>query len=336
MNIVWFWVLAAMLTAYAVLDGYDLGVAAVFLWLTSDEHERRLALASIGPVWNGNEVWLLAGGGMLVVSFPRVYAAGFSGFYLALMVVLWLLIGRGVSLEFRSQVDHALWRGFWDACLAVASALIALLLGVALGNLVRGLPIRADGTFQGTFSTLLNPYSLLVGILSLVTLAGHGVNYLRVKTAGGLQAAARRWSRVLGAAALALALLTTGATFLLRSGIAANFRAWLVAVLLPLLALAGLIAWTTAPPDADRRAWRGSVLTIVALLATAGLTIFPDLLHSTVDPAYSLTVYNAAAAPHGLRAAFMANIVGLAAVVFYSTYIHRTFRGKVKLDEHGY
>src|SRR5579885_3703372 len=174
MNITWFWVLGAMLTAYAVLDGYDLGVGAVSLWIAKGDDQRRMALNAIGPVWNGNEVWLLAAGGMMVVSFPRVYAAGFSGFYLALMVVLWLLILRGVSIEFRSQVDHELWRAFWDVGFCVGSLLISLLLGVALGNVLRGLPIRPVGYFQGPFTLLLNPYSILTGFLSLVILAWHG------------------------------------------------------------------------------------------------------------------------------------------------------------------
>lgn len=193
MNIVWFWTLALMLTAYAVLDGYDLGAGALHLWLARGNQERRILLNAIGPVWNGNEVWLIAAGGMMVVSFPKVYAAGFSGFYLALMVVLWLLILRGVSIEFRSQIDHELWRAFWDVGFCVGSLLISLLLGVALGNVLRGLPIRPDGYFQGTFTLLLNPYSILTGFLSLVILAWHGCNYLRVKTEGALLEKARCW-----------------------------------------------------------------------------------------------------------------------------------------------
>src|SRR5487761_28309 len=157
MNIIWFWVLSGMLTAYALLDGYDLGVGALHLWISRADEERRAALNAIGPVWNGNEVWLIAAGGMLAVSFPRVYAAGFSGFYLALMLLLWLLILRGISIEFRSQVDHPLWRDFWDAGFSLGSLLVAFLLGVALGNILRGLPLGPDGYFQGTFALLLNP-----------------------------------------------------------------------------------------------------------------------------------------------------------------------------------
>lgn len=164
MSIVWFWTLAAMLTTYAVLDGYDLGVGAIHLWVARSNPERRVSLNAIGPVWNGNEVWLIASGGMMVVAFPRLYAAAFSGFYLALIVVLWLLILRGVAIEFRGQIGHELWSGFWDATFWIASLLLALLLGVALGNVVRGLPVGADGYFNGSFALLLNPYALLTGV----------------------------------------------------------------------------------------------------------------------------------------------------------------------------
>ncbi|MCL5670332.1 MAG: cytochrome d ubiquinol oxidase subunit II, partial [Acidobacteria bacterium] len=181
MNVAWFWALSAMLTAYAVLDGYDLGVGMLSLWVARGEDQRRMAVNSIGPVWNGNEVWLLAAGGMLVVSFPRVYASGFSGFYLALMVLLWLLILRGISIEFRNQVADPLWKSLWDAGFSVSSLLVALLLGVALGNVIQGLPIGPNGYFQGSFALLLNPYSLLTGLLSVAVLAWHGANYLREK-----------------------------------------------------------------------------------------------------------------------------------------------------------
>jgi cytochrome d ubiquinol oxidase subunit II len=336
MNIVWFWTLALMLTAYSVLDGYDLGAGALHLWLARGNEERRIALNAIGPVWNGNEVWLLAAGGMLVVSFPKVYAAGFSGFYLALMIVLWLLILRGVSIEFRSQIDHELWRALWDTGFCVGSLLVALLLGVALGNVVRGLPVASDGYFQGTFTLLLNPYSLFTGILSLVVLSWHGCNYLRVKTEGMFLERARRWSGALWWVVLLLVILATILTLTLGPAVGRNFRSYPVTLVFPLITLAGLIAGFLCRHEHDHGAFRSSTAVIVGLLTSAATTAFPNLLASTLNPAYSLTVYNAASSPDALRDAFIANIFGMIAVLVYSTYVHRTFAGKVRLGDHGY
>jgi len=333
MNVAWFWVLSAMLTAYAVLDGYDLGVGTLSLWVARGDDERRLTVNAIGPVWNGNEVWLLAAGGMLVVSFPRVYASGFSGFYLALMVVLWLLILRGVSIEFRNQVEDPLWRSLWDAGFWAGSLLLALLLGVALGNVVRGLPIGPDGYFQGTFALLLNPYSLLTGILSLVVLAWHGSNYLRVKTEGALLEKAEKWSRGLWWAAAVLVIATTIATFAVRPSAGRNFQSHPIAWVLPLLTLGGLaFGFRCRIQDRARGAFRSSALVIIALMGSSMLTVFPDLLTSTLNPQYSLNIYNAASSPLALRTSFIANIVGMIGVVVYSYYVHRTFSGKVSLD----
>jgi cytochrome bd ubiquinol oxidase subunit II len=337
MNVIWFWVLGAMLTAYAVLDGYDLGVGTLSLWIAKSDDERRLALNSIGPVWNGNEVWLLAAGGMMVVSFPRVYATGFSGFYLALMLVLWLLILRGVSIEFRSQSKNPLWRALWDGGFWFGSILLALLLGVALGNVVRGLPIGSDGYFQGTFALMLNPYALLTGILSVVVLAWHGSNYLRVKTEGALFERAVRWSRALWWAVAAMVVVVTVATFVVLAGSPRTFKAYPAAWVIPFFILAGLV-WGFLSRGADRSspAFRSSVLLIIALMLTAALTVFPNLLPSTVNPAYSLNIYNSASSPHALLVSLIANAIGMIGVIVYSTSVHRVFHGKVRLDEGHY
>lgn len=335
-NIAWFWVLGGMLTAYAVLDGYDLGVGSLSLWIAKGDEERRIVLNSIGPVWNGNEVWLLAAGGMMVVSFPRVYASGFSGFYLALMLVLWLLILRGVSIEFRSQVKDPLWRSLWDAGFWVGSLLLALLLGVALGNVVRGLPIGPSGYFQGTFALMLNPYALLTGILSVVLLAWHGSNYLRTKTEGPLFERAVRWSRVLWWAVVGMVIIVTAATFVVLSGSPRNFGLHPLAWVAPFVMLAGLIwGFLSRAEGRSSHAFRSSTLVIVALMVTAALTVFPNLLPSTLEPNYSLNIYNAASSPHALRVSLIANAIGMIGVIVYSTYVHRVFHGKVNL-EHGH
>jgi cytochrome bd ubiquinol oxidase subunit II len=337
MNVIWFWVLGAMLTAYAVLDGYDLGVGSISLRIAKTDDERRIALNSIGPVWNGNEVWLLAAGGMMVVSFPRVYAVGFSGFYLALMLVLWLLILRGVSIEFRSQSKNPLWRELWDAGFWVGSLLLALLLGVALGNVVRGLPIGADGYFLGTFAMMLNPYALLTGILSVVVLAWHGTNYLRVKTEGALFERAVRWSRTLWWITVVMVIVVTVATFIMLAGSPRTFQVYPAAWVIPFFILAGLV-WGFLSGGAERStaAFCSSTLLIIALMLTAALTVFPNLLPSTVNPQYSLNIYNSASSPHALRVSLIANAIGMIAVIVYSTYVHRVFHGKVRLDEGHY
>ena len=285
MNVTWFFVLGAMLTAYTVLDGYDLGVGSLSLWIAKNDDERRMVLNSIGPVWNGNEVWLLAAGGMMVVSFPRVYAVGFSGFYLALMLVLWLLILRGVSIEFRSQSRNPLWRELWDAGFWVGSLLLALLLGVALGNVVRGLPIGADGYFQGTFAMMLNPYALLTGILSIVILAWHGTNYLRVKTEGSLFERAVRWSRTLWWITVAMVIVVTVATFIVLAGRPRNFQVLPAGWAIPLLIIAAL-AWgfRWRGGASSTAAFRSSSLVIIRLMFTAAVPVFPNLIPSTHEP----------------------------------------------------
>ncbi|HUI43531.1 MAG TPA: cytochrome d ubiquinol oxidase subunit II [Terriglobia bacterium] len=337
LNAIWFWALGGMLIAYSVLDGYDLGVGATYLWVARAEDERRTALNAIGPVWNGNEVWLLAAGGMLVVSFPRVYASAFSGFYLALILVLWFLILRGVSIEFRSKLESPLWRSLFDAGFWLGSLALALLLGVALGNVLRGLPVGADGTFQGTFALMLNPYALLTGLLSLATLAWHGANYLRLKTEDALQQRARAWAGGLYFVVLVLVVLATLATFWVSPTVASNYRRYPAAWAFPLLAVLGL-SWGFRSRQAGRERWafRGSVATIAGLLGAAAMTVYPNLLYSTLNPDYSLTIFNAASSQHALRAALLANVLGMIGVIVYTTYVHRTFSGKVHLGDHGY
>ncbi len=337
MNIVWYWTLAAMLTAYAVLDGFDLGVGAVHRWITRSEHDRRVALNAIGPIWNANEVWLIAAGGMMVPTFPRLYAASFSGFYLALMLVLWLLILRGISIEFRGQIDNPLWKNLWDTGFCIASLLLTILLGVALGNVVRGFPIGQDGYFQGTFALLLNPYSLFTGMLSVAVLAWHGVNYLRLKVEGELSRRAQRWSRILAPVATVTVVAATIATFTVRPGSGSNFAAHPVLIIFPLLIVVGLVGGILSRDENhDRLAFRSSTLVIIALMGSAASTVYPNLLTSSLDPAYSLNADNAASSPSALRASFIANIVGMIGVIIYTAYVHRTFRGKVRLGDHGY
>ena len=225
-NTLWFIILALMLTMYAVLDGFDLGVGALHLWVGRTDDERGRAIGSIGPVWNGNEVWLIASGGSMVVAFPHLYASAFSGFYLALMLVLWLLILRGIGIELRHQVDDPLWRQAWDVTFSGASALLAVLFGVALGNVMRGVPFDANGEFLGSFALLLNPFALLGGVVSLVLLSLHGAAYLFLKTDGAMQARARRAIGVLWWVGHRGRHRDRDASFRVRPDFTANFLRW--------------------------------------------------------------------------------------------------------------
>ena len=226
---IWFVVLSAMLAGYAVLDGFDLGVGTLHLLVGRNREERAQLIRTIGPVWNGNEVWLLAAGGAMVVAFPSVYAASFSGFYLALMLVLWLLILRGLSLEFRHQIDNALWHDAWDVVFSGSSMLLALLFGVAFANVLRGVPLDAQGAFQGSFALMLNPFALLGGVLGVVTLAQHGASWLALKTNGDLRDRARRYQRRLWGVMTAAIAATVAASFVVRPDFTRNFLAapWL-------------------------------------------------------------------------------------------------------------
>jgi cytochrome d ubiquinol oxidase subunit II len=337
-NQIWFFVLAGMLTTYAVLDGFDLGVGVLHLFIARTEEEREAGINAIGPVWNGNEVWLIAAGSSLVVAFPRVYASAFSGFYLPLMLVLWLLVVRGLSIEFRHQVDDALWRQAWDVGFSAASILLAVLFGVALGNVLRGMPLDASGEFQGSFALLLNPFAVVGGLLSLAVLSLHGAAYLAMKTGGDLRWRARRAIGVLWWVVLALVAAMVAGSFPVRPGFADNFLRAPVAFAVPAFGVACLIAlrafWSA---QGDRRAFLASAGTIVGILGSVAVGLFPRLLASPAQgDAISLDIYNAAAPPQSLRVALGICLAGMGIVVIYLTRIYRLWSGKVgKQDTYG-
>jgi cytochrome bd ubiquinol oxidase subunit II len=330
-NSLWFLVLALMLTAYAVLDGFDLGVGAVHLLVGRTREEREPALAAIGPVWNGNEVWLIAAGGSMVVAFPHLYAAAFSGFYLALMIVLWLLILRGLGIEFRHQVHDPLWQDAWDVTFSVSSALLAVLFGTALGNVLRGVPLDADGTFVGSFGLLLNPFALLCGLLSLVTLAMHGAAYLAMKTSGDVQARARGLVLPLWGLTLALLAGVVGASFLVRPDFTRNFAASPALLLVPATAVAGAAGIVVfARRRDDARAFFASAACIAGVLGSAAAGLYPRLLPALAGSRHpSLDIYNTASAPRSQTIALGIYLFGMALVIAYLARIYRTWRGKV-------
>jgi cytochrome d ubiquinol oxidase subunit II len=333
----WFVVLSFMLAGYAVLDGFDLGVGALHLFTGRTDRAREMAIDAIGPVWNGNEVWLLAAGGSMVAAFPHLYAAAFSGFYLALMLVLWLLVVRGLAIEFRHQVGHRLWTDAWDAGFAVASILLAVLFGAAVGNVLRGVPFEADGTFRGSFALLLNPFALLCGVLSVAILALHGAAYLSLRVSGELLARASRLVVPLWGATVVLLAAVVAASFVVQPDFTANFGRWPLLLAFP-LAAAGAAA---AVPLLHRRGRPGATFaatsTLVAsTLASAAAGLYPRLLPALPGSAHpSLDIYNTASAPSSQAIALTIYLVGMAIVAVYMVNVYRVWRGRVG-DEHLY
>lgn len=333
MATLWFAILAGLLIGYAVLDGFDLGVGALYLWVARTDEERRVVLNAIGPVWDGNEVWLISWGAALFLAFPRVYAVAFSGFYLPLMLVLWLLIGRGVAIEFRHHVRHPLWRGPWDVVFWLSSLLLTLLYGVAAGNVVGGVPFDAQGYFQGLFEWMLNPYAALVGLFGLAILAWHGAHYLCLKAEGSLYDRAQHFDLVLWVPTAALAVAVTAATFAVRPALLHNFRALPALLVFPALAVAGLaLAPWYRRQRRDGAAFLCSSGVIVGLLASTAAGLYPDLIPSSLDAARSLTVANAAAPRGALLPALLWMIPGVLLLAVYQVVVYRVFAGRVTLQ----
>jgi len=336
METIWFVVIAVMLTGYAVLDGFDLGVGALHLGIGRTTDERSTLIDTIGPVWNGNEVWLLALGGALFAAFPHVYAASFSGFYLPLMLVLWLLVLRGLGIEFRHQLDNELWRQAWDVVFSAASLLLAFLFGVALANVLRGVPLDATGEFRGTFALLLNPFALLGGCLSIAILALHGASWIAVKTERELQARARRVAPALWGLTLVLLAATIAATVVVRPDFTTNFlhAPWLF--VFPLLAMgaAGAVRVYQSRRD-DLRAFLAVAGLIVGILTSVAAGAYPVLLPSldrAVHP--GLDIHNAAAPAGSLITALGIYLFGMALVVTYMVNAYRIWQGKVSTTYH--
>jgi cytochrome d ubiquinol oxidase subunit II len=337
---IWFCLIAIMIAGYVILDGFDLGAGVIHLFVAKNEEERQQVLRSIGPVWDGNEVWLLAGGGTLYFAFPALYAAAFSGFYLALMMVLWLLILRGVAIELRSHIESRLWRPFWDLVFGGASTLLALLYGVALGNVVRGVPLDTNGYFflplwtdlvPGSNAGVVDWYTLLIGLASLSALALHGAYWVAYKTSGPLQRRSRSFGSISWWVLLPLTAVITFASFQLQPNIAKEFsdRPW--GLVFPLLALAGLLGLRIASTRGrDLGAFLCSSLYLTGMLTSVTFGVYPYVLPSNTSPATALTVTNAAAAEYGLWIGLWWWIPGMILASVYSFVVYRHFAGKVE------
>ena len=345
MEMLWFWIVSVMVAIYAVMDGFDFGAGILHLFVARTDRERRQVLAAIGPWWDGNEVWLLAGGGAMFLAFPRLLAAGFSGFYLAMFLVLWCLTLRGISLEFRSHVGDAMWRAFWDAVFAAASILLPVLLGAALGNVVRGVPLDATGYFNiplfTSFATtnpvgILDWYTVLMGVFVLATLAGHGATFLAWKTDGAVQ------ERSLGLAPpfwSGVAVLWLAATFATAAVAPSVFQGWSrspLAWLGTAIYLAGLAAvFLGLRTGRHLLAFLGSSAFILGILAASAASVWPVMLRSSLDPAWSLTAQNTSVAASGLRKGLVWWLLGFPIALGYFGMLFRLFRGKAQAAAEG-
>ncbi|MDB5059223.1 MAG: cydB: cytochrome d ubiquinol oxidase, subunit [Chloroflexi bacterium] len=343
MPTLWFVLLAFMLIMYVLLDGFDLGAGAIHLFAAKNEQERRTILRAIGPVWDGNEVWLIAAGGTLFFTFPLLYASSFSGFYLPLFIVLWLLMIRGVSIELRSHINNPIWASFWDGMFFIGSALLALVFGAALANVMRGVPLDAHGNFFAPLWTNFSPsgpnpgvldwYTILIGLLALVLLTVHGANYIVVKTTGAVNGRARRIARSLW---LPLVILTAGgtiATFSLRPSLFDSFnnRPW--GYIFPLISIGGLLMLGYGHSKGwELGAFAASAATILGLMASTAFGLYPDVLPA-VTKANSLTIDNASASHYALVVGLIWWLIAMVLAAIYFTITYRLFRGKVRQDE---
>ena len=346
MGFIWFWLVAIMLVGYVVLDGFDLGVGVLHLLLTRNDEERQMTIRSIGPVWDGNEVWLLAGGGTLYFAFPLLYASAFSGFYLPLMIVLWLLILRGLSVELRGHSTLAVWRTFFDGVFCFSSTLLIIFYGAALANVIRGVPLGTDSYFflplwtnwmVGPNPGILDWYTVIGGVVALTALTIHGALWLAIKTEGGLQQRARATVRLLW---FALLLLTVGsliATISVRPSSLHNYYAYPIAFAIPVLVaacLGGILFFSRQGKDLAAFLCSAGYLAFMMVGAVAGL--YPVVLPSISDPNLDITIAKALSGPHTLHVGLIWWGLGMLMAFGYFTLAYRMFRGKVDLKSTGY
>ena len=346
METIWFIFVALMVTMYVLLDGFDLGAGAVHLFVARNDRERRTIIRAIGPVWDGNEVWLIAAGGTLFFAFPTLYASGFSGFYLPLIIVLWLLMIRGLSIELRGHINDPMWASFWDAAFFVGSSLLAVFYGAALGNVVRGVPLDESGYFFQPLWTDFSPfsdtpgildwYTVLIGLLALTTLVVHGSSFIAVKTEDDLNARSRRIARGFSFATVLLTVVATPATFWVSPEMLRSFNERPYGYVLPLLAVAGLAGMVYFDlRGRDRGAFLSSGAYIVGMLTSTVFGVYPNVLPA-VDPANSLTIQNASASTYSMTVGLVWWSIGIVLAAVYFIVIYRLFRGKVRLEDEGY
>lgn len=326
---IWFFLWGLLWAVYFMTDGFDLGVGTLFPFIGKTETDRRIMVNSLGPLWDGNEVWLLTAGGVTFAAFPKVYAVMFSSLYTPLMLILFALILRGVSFEFRGKIDSPGWRRLWDACIFIGSALPALLFGVAFGNIFQGIAFDGKGIYQGTLFTLLNPYGLLGGILFLLLFLMHGALWLCIKSDGEFQSRAAAVAKTLWPILLAVAVV-----FLIATGFFTRLYdnyvkhpALFAVVLLTVLGLLGIKIYIAKA--AWFKAWFASALTIVGATFFGVIGLFPALFPSSIDKAFSLTAHNAASSPMTLKIMLTVALIFVPIVICYQAWAYNLFKGKI-------
>ncbi len=336
LNVIWFVLVGVLLTGYAVLDGFDLGVGALHLFVKKDEH-RRLFLNSIGPVWDGNEVWLVTGGGALFAAFPEAYATVLSGFYLPFMLLLCSLIFRAVAIEFRSKEPWLWWRTLWDISFTVGSVLSSFLIGVMMGNLVVGVPLDADKEFAGTLANMMHPYSVFMGCTTVVLFAMHGAIYLAMKNDGEVQEIVTSWIPRLTGLFITFYVIINVITLVYNDRMleVVRERPWILGIL-----LLDFLIVMNIPREIHKgrrfNAFISSCLGMVLLMAIFGLTYFPNMVFSHPNPEHSLTIYTAASSQKTLGIMLVIACLGIPVVLAYTTCIYWIFRGKTRVTSHSY
>lgn len=341
MLFIWFWLVAAMITAYVMLDGFDLGAGILHLLIAKTDAERRVIIRTIGPVWDGNEVWLIAGGGTLFFAFPLLYASGFSGFYLPLTIVLWLLVLRGIGIELRMHLNSAVWRGFFDGCFAFSSLLLAVFYGSALGNVIRGVPLQNDGYFflplwtdwrVGPEPGVLDWYTVIAGLIALVALTLHGAHYVALKTSGDLNLRSRRLASALWPVLVLLTLISLWSTLSIRPELLVNYRRHPFLYAVPVIVVGSLTAmFVYRRKGNDKAAFLGSSAYLLFMLMGAAAAMYPNLLLSSTEPALNITVYNAASSRYALSIGLIFWSFGMLLALGYFVFIYRMFKGKVSV-----
>ena len=330
---IWFFLWGLLWAIYFMTDGYDLGIGSLLPFVGKSDEDRQVMINAKGPLWDGNQVWLLTAGGVTFAAFPKVYAVMFSSLYSALMLILFALILRGVAFEFRNKVESPAWRKIWDMCAFVGSIAPAILFGVAFANIFRGIPIDGDGVYQGNLFTLLNPYGLLGGILFLSLFLVHGALWLSIRTEGDLQQRAVATAEKLWPVELGVAVI-----FLIASMFATNlydnYLANPLLFVIILLAVAGLLGIKRfLDQKAFFKAWFASALTIVAATFYGIIGLFPNMFPSNIDPSYSLTAHNSASSALTLKIMLVVVILFIPIVLFYQAWSFNLFRGKVKRED---
>jgi len=346
METLWFCIVAVMIAAYVVLDGFDLGAGIVYPIVARSADDRRCVIRSIGPVWDGNEVWLLAAGGTLYFAFPQLYASAFSGFYLPLMIVLWLLMLRGIGIELRTHIDNPVWQKFFDSLFFFASALLAIFFGAALGNVIRGVPLGEDGYFFEALWTdfrvgpnpgILDWYTIMAGVVALVTLTAHGAHYLILKTEGELAQRAKRVAIGIWPVQVLLTLISLACTWFVRPELKENYLRYPLGFAIPLVVFASLFLMRRwAIKGSELKAFLASSVYITGLLVGAVFALYPVVLPASTNPAYSLTIYTSAAGRHGLTVGLVWWLIGVTLALGYFFFVYSMFKGKVRIEGEGY